>query len=146
MNARKGFRSTGLALALLVPTALASPVAIAAGLIVGAGSTVSVGVGSWNLGCNDVQIAGTLNLNQGVLVNVNNLTIQPTGVLNGDQGTIYYSGLFTNNGTFNEGESSIIRDGICRATSIPIMPPLATLLLGLALAGGAWRRFARARA
>ncbi len=60
-----------------------------------------------DLGCGDLSVTGTYNLNSGTLNNVDNVAINTGGVLNGDSGILNMSGDWTNNGTFNAGTSTV---------------------------------------
>jgi hypothetical protein len=90
---------------------LAAP-ASAGNLTVGAGSTLDLGTGSLALGCADLDVAGTLIAGSSGFSAGRDITIAPTGTLNGNSAVLSLSGDWDNAGTFNAGTSSVqIVDG-----------------------------------
>lgn len=130
------------------------PAAAHADLNVGPGGAVSLGSGAMDLGCTDINVAGTgiLRLNSAPVSGVRNVTIQPGATLDFGTGSIAVAGSFTdNNGILlNLGSGSIILvnnfacapngpsiSGIPTPTPTPI-PALGAgglALLGFLLAG-----------
>ena len=74
-----------------------------ADLIVVSGSTTSLNGGTIDLGCTDVVVGGTLNVDTGSLVNVRHVTIQAGGTIDGGSGTITLGGDWANAGQFVPG-------------------------------------------
>lgn len=66
--------------------------------IVPAGGTAIVSNGVFNLACTDLTVAGVLETGTGTYVDVHNVTVGPSGVIQG-AGTIRYSGTLTVTGT-----------------------------------------------
>lgn len=85
-------RSLLLALCIVAPATLANQ-------IIPAGGTVLVSGGVFNLGCNDVAVNGLLDLGTGKYVNVRNVIVGPTGII--QRGSIRYSGTLTVDGTID---------------------------------------------
>ena len=97
-----------LAAALLTAASLAS----AAELAVGSGAALDLGTGSLDLGCADLNVAGTLSAGSVGFGAARDVAIAPAGVVNGDSGTLALSGDWSNAGSFNAGTSSVqISDG-----------------------------------
>jgi len=110
---------------------------------IGAGGVVSLCDGSIDLCCTDIFIAGTLNLDEGALLNVRNLTVLAGGVLNGGSGSYSVAGDFTVHpgGQFNPEQSTALPGNLTCADPAPAPAPamgvtglvaLLTVLLGLA--------------
>lgn len=110
---------------------------------IGAGGVVSLCDGSVDYCCTDLFIAGTLNLDEGTLLNVRNLTVLAGGVLNGGSGSYSVAGDFTvqPGGQFNPEESTALPGNLTCADPAPAPAPamgvaglmaLLTVLLGLA--------------
>jgi hypothetical protein len=78
-----------------------------ADLNVPAGGSVALLGGSFDLGCSDVLVAGTLSLGGGALTNVRNLTIAPGGSIATGTGTITLAGNWTNLGAFDAGTGAV---------------------------------------
>ncbi len=122
--------------ACFLPTATAH-----ADLNVGPGGIVSLGSGAMDLGCTDINVAGTgvLRLNSAPVSGVRNVTIQAGGTLDFGTGSIAVAGSFTaNNGILlNLGNGSIILVNNFACTpngpSISILTPSSIPALG---AGG----------
>lgn len=138
-------RFTRLFPACLLAVAVATPAA--ADETIGAGGVVSLMAGSLDLGCTDLFIAGTLNLNQGDLRNVRNLSVLAGGVLNGGTGTYSVAGDFTVHpaGQFNpEGSTELPGNPACAEpapAAAPALGPVGLIALLAVLLGLAARRF-----
>ncbi len=115
-------RAVHLATALsAVLMSLTSVSVFASGLTIGAGGTTSLANGSMDLGCGDLVINGTLNLDSGTLSHVDNVVINGGGVLNGGTGTITMSGNWTNNGgTTNPGSSQVTINTDCGSDAVTV--------------------------
>jgi hypothetical protein len=92
---------------LLFPLCLLLPSIARADLIVPNGGTVSLGGSVTALGCTDIIVGGTLNLNTATVTGVRNVTIQPGGVINGGSGSIALAGNWSNTGSFVAGTSTV---------------------------------------
>jgi hypothetical protein len=98
-----------VALALLVLLPLP---ALAGNLTVGSGSSLDLGTGSLALGCADLDVLGTMSAGTVGFTQGRDVTITPTGVMNGDAATLQLSGDWDNLGSFVAGTSSVqITDG-----------------------------------
>lgn len=114
-------KSWGLITLLVGFTAMAPAFVYAAGMSIGAGSTSSLAAGSIDLGCGDLVIDGTLNMNSGTYNNVASVIINNGGILNGNSGAINLSGNWTNNGgTTNPGSSQVTFNTDCSAGTINV--------------------------
>ncbi len=98
---RKVLSSLAVILMLFVPV----QTVLAAGISVGAGSTISVSSGSIDLGCGDIEVIGTLNLNTGTLTRAASVFIN--GVMNGNAGLLDFGKDWVLSGTFNPGSSTV---------------------------------------
>ncbi len=134
-------RFTRLCSACLLAVAVAT--SASADLRIGPGGVVSLSDGSLDLCCTDLYIAGTLNLDEGTLLGVRNLTVLAGGVLNGGSGSYSVAGDFTVHpaGQFNPEESTAVPGNLACAEPPPAPAPamgaggliaLLTVLLGLA--------------
>jgi hypothetical protein len=75
-----------------------------------------------DLGCGDLIVNGTLNLNTGAYTNVDNVVINSGGIINGNSGAINLSGDWTNNGgTTNPGSSQVTFDTACGTDTINVV-------------------------
>ena len=131
----------GWALLLLLALCLVAPASIADQIIPVGGRTV-VSNGLFDLACTDLSVAGVLDTGSGMYVNVRNVTVAPSGIIQGG-GSIHYSGTLTINGTVQPGVRLIVNPPsnlTCpgpRAEVIPtlghsMIAVLALLLLWLA--------------
>lgn len=80
---------------------------LAGGLTLDQGSSISLGSGHLQLGCNDMSVHGALNLDTGVIDNIGNVVISTDGVLNGNRGKIEFGKDWSNEGSFTATESSV---------------------------------------
>ena len=80
-----------LALCFVAPAALASQ-------IIPAGGTAILHAGFYHLACTDLTVGGVLDIGTGRYVNVSNLTVGASGIIQGT-GTIRYSGKLSVGGT-----------------------------------------------
>ena len=104
----KGAKLGAVTAALVVLASAAS----AGQLTVGSGATVDLGTGSLGLGCADLTVAGTLSAGTVGFASARDVTIDPTGVVNGNSATLQLSGDWDNAGSFNAGTSTVqIADG-----------------------------------
>ena len=98
-----------VALALLVLLPLS---ALAGNLTVGSGSSLDLGTGSLALGCADLDVLGTMSAGTVGFTEGRDVSITPTGVMNGNAATLQLSGDWDNLGSFVAGTSSVqITDG-----------------------------------
>jgi len=91
-----------------------------ADLTVPAGGQLSLGPGSVDLACTDLVVAGTLQVNGGVLKNVRNVSIQSAGILNGGTGLIEVAGNWSNTGSFVAGTGRVNFREFCSAGAATI--------------------------
>jgi hypothetical protein len=91
----------GWALLLLLALCLVAPASIADQIIPAGGRTV-VSNGLFDLACTDLSVGGVLDTGSGMYVNVRNVTVAPSGIIQGG-GSIHYSGTLTINGTVQPG-------------------------------------------
>ncbi len=81
--------------------------ASAAQLTVGAGASVDLGTGSLDLGCADLTVGGTLSAGTSGFSQARDVTIDPSGLVNGNSATLEVAGDWDNSGTFNAGTSTV---------------------------------------
>lgn len=94
-----------------VALALSAP-AWAGTVTVGANSSVDLGTGSLALGCADLDVQGTLSGGTIGFTQGRDVTITPSGVMNGNSATLELSGDWDNTGSFVAGTSTVrIVDG-----------------------------------
>ena len=111
---RRGGLAT--AAALLLTTATSTN---AGSLTVGSGVSVDLGTAALDLGCADLTVGGTLSAGTAGLNQVRDLTINPSGVLNGNSATLEVTGDWDNTGTFNAGTSTVeMVDGCSLASAV----------------------------
>ncbi len=98
-----------VALAALAAAAVLSLAAAAsAGVVsVGSGAALDLGTGSLDLGCADLTVGGTLSAGTAGFAQARDVTIDPTGLVNGDSATLQVAGDWDNAGTFNAGTSTV---------------------------------------
>ena len=89
-----------LALCFVAPTALASQ-------IIPVGGTAILHAGFYNLACTDLTVGGVLDIGTGRYVNVSNLTVGASGIIQGT-GTIRYSGKLSVSGTIQSSVTLIV--------------------------------------
>jgi len=108
----------GWAVAIALVGLVALP-ATAAQLDVGAGSSLILGSAGLNLACADLVVGGTLKAGDGTGIDgVRDLTIQPTGNLDGESTTIRVAGDWSNGGSFAPGTGAVaFEDGCARSTA-----------------------------
>jgi hypothetical protein len=127
---------------------------------IGSGGFVPVANGTVNLGCTDLVVAGTLDIDQGTYFNVRNVHVLAGGVLNGGAGSLTLSGSLSvdSGGQFNRQQLALQTDTACGkaapvtddALAVPtlanaMLAALAALLLLLAQRtlnkrGAVWHR------
>ena len=113
-------RSAGVQLgALLVPLCLLLAPRAHADMIVPTGCTMSLASAVMDLGCTDIIVGGTLNINTATVTGVRSVTIQGGGVIDGGSGSITLVGNWSNAGSFVPGTSSVsfIDNAACAAAS-----------------------------
>jgi hypothetical protein len=109
-------RRAFLAVAALLTLATA---ASAGQVTVGSGSSVDLGTGSLDLGCADLTVGGTLSAGTAGFSQARDVTIDPTGLVNGDSATLQVAGDWDNAGTFNAGTSTVqMVDGCGLASAV----------------------------
>jgi hypothetical protein len=92
-----------------------------ADVIVPVGSLASLGPGVVDLGCTDVVVSGTLQVNSGQLKNVRSVTINPGGAIDGGSGLIEVGGNWTNSGTFIAGSGAVNFRDLCSFGNAVVM-------------------------
>jgi hypothetical protein len=108
---------TRTAAAVLVTLVTAS-VASGANVTVGSGSSFDLGTGSLDLGCADLTVGGTLTAGTAGFSQARDVTIDPSGVVNGDSATLGVAGDWDNAGAFNAGTSTVqLVDGCSLASA-----------------------------
>jgi hypothetical protein len=108
-------RATLAAAALLVAATGAS----AAQLTVGSGASINLGTGSLDLGCADLTVGGTLSAGTAGFAQARDVTIDPSGLVNGNSATLEVAGDWDNAGTFNAGTSTVqMVDGCGLASAV----------------------------
>ena len=109
-------RRAFLAVAALLTLATA---ASAGQVTVGSGSSVDLGTGSLDLGCADLSVAGTMAAGTVGFDQARDVTIDPSGVLDGESATLEVTGDWDNAGTFNAGTSTVqLVDGCGLASAV----------------------------
>lgn len=102
-----------LLMVFLVPVAPGA----AQGLSVGGGQ-MALGDGVLDLGCGDLEVLGSGQLDLDNARVGNTLDVANAGTLNGDQGTLTLTGNWSNTGTFNPGTGTVeITDGCASSGS-----------------------------
>ena len=81
--------------------------ASAAQLSVGSGASVDLGTGSLDLGCADLTVGGTLSAGTSGFTQARDVTIDPSGLVNGNSATLEVAGDWDNAGSFNAGTSTV---------------------------------------
>ena len=103
---------TAAALVLGVP-------AQSAQVTVGSGASLDLGTGSLDLGCADLSVGGTLAAGTAGFSQARDVTIDPSGVVNGNTATLQMAGDWDNSGTFNAGSSTVqLVDGCGLASAV----------------------------
>jgi hypothetical protein len=122
---------------LLLALCCVAPMAMAAQIIPAGGKTL-VFSGLFDLACTDLTVGGVLDTGTGTYVNVRNVTVGPSGVIQGT-GSINYSGTLTTSGTVQPGVKLVVNSPSNLACPGPVptlgtsmLLALAMLLLGLA--------------
>ena len=95
------------ALIAVVCAALLAGPSSAAKLSIGAGSSLDLGSGSLHLGCADLIVAGTLGAGTAGFAGARDVTIDPSGVMNGNSATLELTGDWDNSGSFSAGASTV---------------------------------------
>ena len=95
-------------LVLLLALAALPTVASAQSVTVGSGSSLSLSNASVDLGCSDLTVAGTLSAGTAGLAQTRDLTIDPTGVVNGNSAMLEVAGDWDNAGSFNAHHIGLI--------------------------------------
>jgi hypothetical protein len=81
--------------------------ALAGTLTVGSNASIDLGTGSLALGCADVDVTGTFSAGTVGFTQGRDVSIAPSGILNGNSATLQLSGDWDNSGSFNAGTSSV---------------------------------------
>ncbi len=107
--------ATFAAVAFLAVTTGAS----AGQVTVGSGSSFDLGTGSLDLGCADLTVTGTMAAGTVGFAQARDVTIDPTGLLDGESATLEVAGDWDNAGTFNAGTSTVqLVDGCGLASAV----------------------------
>ncbi len=86
---------------------------------VGSGASLDLGTGSLDLGCADLTVAGTLSAGTAGFGQARDVTIDPSGLVNGNSATLEVAGDWDNAGTFNPGTSTVaLVDGCGLASAV----------------------------
>lgn len=112
-------RCTRIALAVAI-VAIGPAVSASAGNVtVGAGSALDLGTGSLALGCADLEVSGSFSAGSVGVTAGRDITIHPTGTLNGDSALLSLTGNWNNAGTFNAGTSTVqMADGCALSSGV----------------------------
>jgi len=111
---RRATLATVVAAVLVVATG-----ASAAEFSVGSGASVDLGTGSLDLGCADLTVGGTLSAGTVGFAQARDVTIDPTGLVNGNSATLEVAGDWDNAGSFNAGTSTVkMVDGCGLASAV----------------------------
>ena len=88
--------------------------------VVPAGASIGLGGGAMDLGCTDVIVDGSLDLQGGTLTNVRHVQIGAAGSLALGSGSVSLAGNWTNGGSFaaGTGSVSIVDNAACSASSV----------------------------
>ncbi len=97
-------RATFAAAAVFLALAMG---ASAGGVKDGYGASIDLGTGSLDLGSADLTVAGTLSPGTAGFTQARDVTIDPTGLVNGNSATLQVAGDWDNAGTFNAGTSTV---------------------------------------
>ena len=90
-----------------------------AGISVGDGASFRVGDAQIDVNCLDLETTGQFALGGGSVTGVNLVSIESTGELKGDTGSLRFSGDWWNAGTFSPAQSSInVQDGCGASESL----------------------------
>ncbi len=128
---------------LLVPFLLFCASVAHADFVVPAGGSVSLGGGTIDLGCTNLSVGGSQQINSGNMLNTRNLSVQSGGVLDGGSGNIGLVGNWSNSGTFNAGSGTVLfSDNPTCATSSTITGTSMFANLSLISANGKTYTFA----
>ncbi len=117
----------------ILAAALGASAASGAQLDVGTGSSVDLGTGQLDLGCSDLTVTGTLSAGTAGFAQARDVTIDPTGLVNGNSATLEVAGDWDNAGTFNAGTSApVSQPGVLDpftefGPSVTGLPPVASL-------------------
>jgi hypothetical protein len=114
---RRAARVGALTAALLMTASLAG----AAEFVVGSGGSVDLGTGSLDLGCADLTVAGTFAGGSVGFDQARDVTIAPTGILNGEAATLQVAGDWDNAGSFNAGTGSVTMIDGCGLLSASVL-------------------------
>jgi hypothetical protein len=87
---------------------------------VGSGASVDLGTGSLNLGCADLTVTGTFSGGSVGFASARDVTIDPSGIVNGNAATLEVAGDWDNAGTFNSGTSTVALVDGCGLSSAVI--------------------------
>jgi hypothetical protein len=85
-----------------------------------AGSVVALAGGRLDLACTDLDVAGTLSLGNGAVVNARNVIVRPGGVLNGGSGVLEVGGDFVGGVGFQAAASTVRFTDACGGSSASI--------------------------
>ncbi len=111
-------RRAALATVVAALLTLANP-SVASVVTVGSGASVDLGTGSLDLGCADLTVGGTLSAGTSGFTQARDVTIDPTGVVNGSSATLEVAGDWDNAGSFNAGTSTVqLVDGCGLASAV----------------------------
>jgi len=108
---------TFLILAVNAAVGLPSLPALAAGLTIPSGSSLSLGSGQIDMGCGDLEVLGTFNMETGRSNRAGSVTIETGGELNGSQGIIEFGNHWNNRGSFNAATSFVTLVDECSDTA-----------------------------
>jgi hypothetical protein len=138
LTAKRG--CAGLAWLLLVLLCFVAP-SVLADQIIPAGGKTLVSNGLFDLACTDLTVRGVLDTGTGAYANVRNVTVAPSGVIQGT-GSINYSGTLIVSGTIQPGVKLVVNPptnaacpGPAAVEGIPTLDSLMLLVLAMLLLG-----------
>jgi hypothetical protein len=114
----------------------AATAAPAAQVSVGGGSSLDLGSGSLDLGCGDLSIAGSLSAGSVGLEGLRDVSIDPSGLMNGDSAELEVARDWDNAGAFNAGTSSVRFVDGCGASSAVVSGDTTFATLDLSTSTG----------
>jgi hypothetical protein len=108
---------------------------------VGSGSSVDLGTGSLDMGCANLTVTGTMAAGTSGFTQARNVTIGPSGLLNGNSAVLEVAGDWDNTGTFNAGTSTVQMVDGCGLSSAVITGDTTFANLEMTTASGKFYGF-----
>lgn len=116
--------------------------AVAAEFVVGVGAIFDVGSGALDLGCADLGVNGSYLAGTGTTSGVRDVSIAPTGALEGEAGALELAGGWDNTGSFVAGSSSVSFVDGCGLSSASVFGDTSFATLAIVTAAGKTLAFA----